>query len=79
MTRPTRMDEESRMRQIFAERLKDSRLRKGLTPIALSKDLDCTRMDIHNYEAARSIPRAAMMVRIADALNETVDWFLGRY
>lgn len=62
----------------FAERLKDLRTDRGLTQAALGKEMSYTREQISALENKRSIPKADVLLSIADYFNVSTDYLLGR-
>lgn len=63
--------------QIFGARLKQLRLREGLSLVELAKRMDVSRPTIWSWEAGKSTPRAAMMRRLVEVLGVTKDEFYG--
>ncbi|MHA2856879.1 helix-turn-helix domain-containing protein [Paenibacillus lautus] len=60
------------------ERLVKLRKSKGLTQEQLGEKLKSTKGTISNYENGHSAPPGEALVLIADALNTTTDYLLGR-
>lgn len=63
---------------IFSERLKLARKIKGLYQEDLAKQVNTTKSTISNYENGHSTPSNDMLVQLADVLNTTTDYLLGR-
>lgn len=65
--------------QIFSERLKASRQKKGLSQAELGKKLGLTAATIGSYESAKNakIPSLDKAFAIAEALDVTIDWLCG--
>lgn len=62
---------------IFSERLKICR-RQIATQKEMAERLGITERGFQNYELGRSQPTYEMLVEIADILNVSVDYLLGR-
>lgn len=63
---------------MFSERLKKARKNKKYTQESLAKKLNTTKGTISNYENGHSTPSNEMLVMLADILDVTVDYLLGR-
>jgi len=63
------------MNTTIAERLKEFRLREGLTLEALGKRAGCSKGHIWEIEDGRTDPKASTIKRLADALGVDVDAF----
>lgn len=61
-----------------AKRMKTLRMAKGYTMEDLAKMINSTKGTISNYENEHSKPNDEMQVSIANALNTTTDYLLGR-
>lgn len=59
-------------------RLKELRTKRGLTQETLAEKLNTTKGTISNYENGHSSPDGTMLTMLADALNTTSDYLLGR-
>ena len=64
--------------QLFAENLRNYRIRKGLTQLDLSAVVDIDLRQIKRYEAATSTATIVYTCRIADALEVSVDDLLSK-
>ncbi|ESR10140.1 XRE family transcriptional regulator [Streptococcus iniae] len=62
----------------FGENLKLMRKTKSLTQVEMSKKLNVTQGAYAKWENGRTEPTLEMLVRIADSLDVTVDYLLGR-
>ena len=60
------------------ERLKQLREAKGLTQLRLAMALNVSQETISGYEIGKAVPPAEMLVKLADALDSSVDYILGR-
>ncbi|MDR0426661.1 MAG: helix-turn-helix domain-containing protein [Clostridiales bacterium] len=69
--------------RIFAERLIDTRNERGYTQTQLAEILDIPQSTYMHYELlgrtkAGAEPPLEMLVKIADALDVSIDYLLGR-
>ncbi len=60
------------------ERLKQLREAKGLTQLRLAMELNVSQATISGYEIGKAVPPAEMLVKLADVLDISVDYILGR-
>lgn len=60
------------------ERLKQLREAKGLTQLRLAMELNVSQETISGYEIGKAVPPAEMLIKLADALDSSVDYILGR-
>ncbi|MDD7352111.1 MAG: helix-turn-helix transcriptional regulator [Peptoniphilaceae bacterium] len=65
-------------KKIFAERFKSRRLQLGLNQRELSEKLNIKRTTITNYEKGNIMPVADKLPEIANILNVSIDYLLGR-
>ena len=63
---------------IFIERLKQLREAKNLTQLRLAMELNVSQETISGYEIRKAVPPAEMLVKLADTLDTSVDYILGR-
>ncbi|WP_353856468.1 helix-turn-helix transcriptional regulator [Bacillus sp. Bos-x628] len=63
---------------MLSKRLKSVRKNKGLTQEELAKRVKTTKGTISNYENGHSTPSNEMLKDLADALDTTTDYLLGR-
>ncbi|MFT0800331.1 helix-turn-helix transcriptional regulator [Bacillus swezeyi] len=63
---------------MLSKRLKSVRKTKGLTQEELAKRVKTTKGTISNYENGHSTPSNEMLKDLADALDTTTDYLLGR-
>lgn len=66
------------MLDIFIERLKMLRNSRGLTQEAFANALNCTREAIASYETGKSTPPVEVLIQIADYLQVSLDFLVGR-
>ena len=60
------------------ERIKELREAKKLSQLRLGMELDVAQETISGYEIGRSEPNLEMLVKLADTLDASVDYILGR-
>lgn len=58
--------------------IKIARIKQGLTQHQLAEKLGVTNNDISRYETGRMKPSLEKLVILADVLNVTTDYLLGR-
>jgi transcriptional regulator with XRE-family HTH domain len=63
---------------IFIKRLKQLREAKNLTQLRLAMELNVSQETISGYEIGKAVPPAEMLVKLADTLDTSVDYILGR-
>lgn len=59
-------------------RLREARLRKGISQKELSKEIQVAQNTISNWETGVREPSLDMLIRMADYLDCSVDYLLGR-
>lgn len=62
----------------LGEKIKDLRIKKGLTQPEMGKILNIGKSTISQYENNKNTPDAEMLKRIADLFNVSIDYLLGR-
>ena len=62
----------------FSERLREARTRKGLMQKEVAEHLEMTPRAYQYYEAGRRRPDYETLVAIADHLDVSLDYLLGR-
>lgn len=62
----------------LATRLRAARTEAGLSQRALARTTGIPQQVISRYEAADHAPRIDSLVRLADALDVSLDWLTGR-
>ena len=63
---------------IVIKRLRQLRESKNLTQLRLAMELNVSQETISGYEIGKAVPPAEMLVKLADALDTSVDYLLGR-
>ncbi len=63
---------------MLAQRLRYARKARGLTQEDLAEKVQTTKGTISNYENNHSSPPNEMLSMLADALDVSTDWLLGR-
>lgn len=63
---------------VIMERLKQLRERKNMTQVRLGIELGVSQETISGYEIGKAVPPADMLVKLADTLDASVDYILGR-
>lgn len=59
-------------------RLKQLRESKNMTQVRLSIELGVSQETISGYEIGKATPPADMLIKLADVLDTSVDYILGR-
>lgn len=67
-----------RIKNMLSQRLKSTRKAKGLTQSELARKVNTTKGTVSNYENGYSTPSNEMLVSLANALDVSVDYLLGR-
>jgi transcriptional regulator with XRE-family HTH domain len=62
----------------FSERLKSLRLTRNLSQSELAAQTGISERTIYSYEQLGKLPRSGNMLKLADALGVTPNYFLGR-
>lgn len=60
------------------ERLKQLRELKNITQVRLGIELGVSQETISGYEIGKAVPPADMLVKLANTLDTSVDYILGR-
>lgn len=63
---------------MFHERLKLARIKKKITQQELAVMVNTTKASISNYENNRSSPSFEMLIKLADSLECSTDFLIGR-
>ncbi len=63
---------------MFAIRMKNLRLSKGLNQVQLAEKLGVKKQSISNWENDNIMPSIDMLIRIADFFHVSTDYLLGR-
>src|SRR6056297_3026474 len=67
------------MKDIFAKRLKNARLMLGLSMEKLAEKTGISRQMISKYEKALSMPDSSVLIKLAQTLNQKVDYFFNPF
>lgn len=59
-------------------RIKELRIRRGLTQDQIAAKLNMNRANFSHYERDTAVPPSEMLGKIADILNTSTDYLLGR-
>ena len=70
--------EKSERKRIIAERIRMKKQERGLTQRELADACEITEVTISRYMHAQRVPDTLALIAIADALDCTVDYLLGR-
>lgn len=62
----------------FSDRLKDERIKKGLTQTELAKTLFLGQTSVSKYESGKQIPEMPTLQKIADFFGISIDYLLGK-
>ena len=63
---------------IFTERLKELRLKKGLTQTELGEKVGVKQNSFTNWENGKREPSFENLIKLADLLEVSLDWLFGR-
>ena len=63
--------------EIFCERLKRLLKSAGLSQKELAEKIGCTEVTVSRYIAGERVPKATIVVKIANALGVSVDYLIG--
>lgn len=63
---------------IFLQRLKELRLKKGLTQQQIADLVHVNRVTYTNWEKGKREPSYENLVKLADLLDVSLDWLFGR-
>jgi len=63
---------------IFANRLKECRMKIGKTQREVSNDLEITERGYQNYELGSREPNHETTIKLADYYDVSVDYLIGR-
>lgn len=59
-------------------RFKELRIKRNITQVDLAKQIDVKQETISAYESGKALPSADALIKIADYLNTSTDYLLGR-
>ncbi|MDE5754204.1 MAG: helix-turn-helix transcriptional regulator [Oscillospiraceae bacterium] len=63
---------------MLGKNLKSIREKRGLTQEKLAKEINVNRVNLAYYENGTKVPSVAVLTRIADTLDCSIDGLLGR-
>ncbi len=63
---------------MVGKRLKEVRMKSGLSQQALGDLIGVTKVSICGYENGTRVPTIDNLIKLSDALNVTIDYLLGR-
>lgn len=66
------------MKEFYMVNLKQAREDRGITQVRLSIELEIAQETISGYEIGRIAPSISILVKIANYLNVSTDYLLGR-
>jgi transcriptional regulator with XRE-family HTH domain len=66
------------VREVLANRLRELRKEKGLTQNQVAIYCDITEKTYQNYELMTREPKLEILVKIADLLDVSIDYLVGR-
>lgn len=58
--------------------IKKIRIKRNITQVDLAKKIDVKQETISAYESGKTLPSADALIKIADYLNTSTDYLLGR-
>ncbi len=64
--------------EVMAKRLKEVRIKNGLTQEQLAKELNTTHSTLSAYENAKVLITTSFIYQIAKKHNVSIDWILGK-
>lgn len=59
-------------------RFKELRVKRNITQVDLAKQINVKQETISAYESGKALPSADALIKIADYLNTSTDYLLGR-
>lgn len=59
-------------------RFKELRIKRNITQVDLAKKINVKQETISAYESGKALPSADALIKIADYLNTSTDYLLGR-
>lgn len=63
---------------VFPQRLKEIRIKRGLTQTELGKKVGVKQSTFTNWENGKREPNFEIVIKLADLLEVSVDWLFGR-
>lgn len=64
--------------EIFAERIRELRLERGLTQEEVGEIIGVKRYSVYSYEKGRACPEMKGLVALADYFDVSMDYLAGR-
>ncbi len=64
--------------EIFAERIRELRLERGLTQEEVGEIIGVKRYSVYSYEKGRACPEMKGLVALADYFEVSIDYLAGR-
>lgn len=64
--------------KVFAERIKDLRIKKKLTQQELGKKFNVTSTGVSYWESGKSIPSMEVITELSDFFGVTIDYLIGK-
>ena len=64
--------------EIFADRIRDLRIERGLTQEEVGKIIGVKRYAVYSYEKGRACPEMKGLVALADYFDVSMDYLAGR-
>ena len=65
--------------KVFAERIKDLRIKNKLTQQELGSKFGLTSTGVSYWESGKAIPNIEMMNKLSDFFGVTIDYLIGNY
>jgi transcriptional regulator with XRE-family HTH domain len=66
------------MTQTLGQRIREARTKRGLTQSALAQAIGAREAQVCNWERDKHKPAAETVASLAEALDKSSDWLLGR-
>ena len=63
---------------MYSNRFKETRIKRGLTQKQLADSLEISNIAIQNYESQRRKPSYDILIALADCLDVSIDYLVGR-
>ncbi|MFA8373311.1 MAG: helix-turn-helix domain-containing protein, partial [Akkermansia muciniphila] len=63
---------------IFSERLRDLRLKQGMTQEEVGKTIGVKRYSVYGYEKGNNYPEVPGLIALADHFGVSIDYLVGR-
>lgn len=72
------MSQENTNRQIIGERLKELRLKKGLTQRVVAENMGISKPIMSQYESGQRLPSVPKLIHLANYYKVSLDYLCGR-